>query len=326
MITIHKASTSAATVVVVLSMFLNACGDSDLVEIHDRELDDVIAALEDTDLAPANPTSPQNGVDTGSEGEQTSDPENPLALNLGQYELIFSEEFTGDSIDESKWNTALSWGEEFFIYNQQQFYVDVLQRPDFGYNPFSFDGDALTVTAIETPENLRAAAFEQPWLSGVLTTADRFDVSYGYIETRISVEQGVGLWPSFWLLSSAFDGLRPEVYVMEYDGSKPDSVFHNYNYLDADDNQVTPGQFEVIREGFSSGYHTVGVRWTEQDLLFYIDGSPSYRIVGDNVPTEAMYLVLNLAVGGIWPGSPDATTPSAPSITIDYVRVYKPRS
>ena len=113
---------------------------------------------------------------------------------------------------------------------------------------------------------------------------------------------------------------------MEYDGSKPDSVFHNYNYEDNLGNLLTAGQQEVLRDDISEGFHTVGVRWSEQELLFYIDGIPSYRVIGENVPREDMYLILNLAVGGIWPGAPDATTQRPSNLTIDYVRAYQLRS
>lgn len=290
-----------------LAVGVVACGESDLVDIHERELDDAIAALDTPALAPANPTD-------------------PLSIDLTRYELVFSDEFRGDSINESKWNTALSWGPDFFVYDQLQYYVDTLNDPDFGYNPFSFDGENLTITAIETPEGLRAAAGEQGWLSGVLTTADKFDMTYGYIEASMSFEQGLGMWPAFWLLSPVFEGLNPELYVMEYDGSKPDSLFHNYNYLDGDGALRSPGQQEVERSGLSSGFHNVGIRWTPDELVFYIDRVPSYRIIGDNIPKQEMYMILNLAIGGVWPGAPDGTTPRPASITFDYVRAFKLKS
>ncbi|MBX2880044.1 MAG: glycoside hydrolase family 16 protein [Granulosicoccus sp.] len=281
------------------------CGESDLVDIHERELDEAIAALNQPDLAPANPEN---------------------TVNLAQYELVFNDEFNGDSIDYSKWNTALSWGPDFVVYNQLQYYVDTENDTDFGYNPFSFDGEALTISAIETPENLRVAANEQGWLSGVLSTAENFNLTYGYIEARMKVNEGRGVWPAFWMLSSELEGIRPELFVMEYDGAKPDSVFHNYNYRDSNGDLRTPGQREILNDNFSDSFHTLAVRWTDEELLFYIDGSPTYRIIGDNIPRQSMYLILNLAIGGIWPGSPDATTEAPATLSIDYIRAYQLRS
>jgi len=204
-----------------------------------------------------------------------------------------------------------------------QYYVDTQNSPGFGYNPFSLDGEVLTITANETPDSLRSVANEQPWLSGVLTTAEKFDFTYGYIEASISVEPGRGLWPAFWMLSSDFDNIRPELFIMEYDGSRPDSIFHNYNYTDIDGSLRSPGQWEVSSTEFSEGFQKVGVSWEPEELLFYINDVPRYRIVGENVSQQNMYLIMSLAVGGIWPGAPDGTTPVPASIDVDYIRVYQ---
>jgi beta-glucanase (GH16 family) len=160
-------------------------------------------------------------------------------------------------------------------------------------------------------------------LSGALTTAGKFDVTYGYIETRVDLPSGLGLWPAFWMLSSEFVDLKPQLFVMEYDGGRANSVFHNYNYQDVDDNLRSPGQWEVVEEGLSEGFHTVGVEWSPEALLFYVDGKPRYKITGENVSRQAMYMILNLAVGGVWTGAPDATTQIPASYVIDYVRVYE---
>lgn len=316
----------------ILSIGLVACGESDLVEIHERELDDAIATLDAPEASPANPVTDPLPTDEGDQqpnvepGTEGASPDSAFALDLSEYDLVFSEEFSGDSIDATKWNTVFSWGADFVIYNQLQYYVDTLNDPGFGYEPFTLENGVLTISAIETPDDLRAAANEQPWLSGVLSSAGKFDLTYGYIEARVRVEQGLGLWPAFWLLSSDFGGLRPELFVMEYDGAKPDSVFHNYNYQDSNGDLRSVGQREITSDGFSSGFHTVGVRWSEQELLFYIDGTPSYRVVGEEVPAQAMHLIVNLAVGGIWTGAPDGTTPRPASIQVDYIRAYQPES
>lgn len=291
------------------SLLLSACGESDLVEQHERQL----AAAR---FAAAQPAP-------GGE-EPTTDPDRPsTAFDLTDYNLVFSDEFQGESLDASKWNTALTWGPDLVVYNQLQYYVDVQNNADFGYNPFSLDGEYLTITATETPEALRSAANEQAWLSGALTTAGKFDFTYGYAEASIELQEGRGLWPAFWMLSTDFDNLKPELFIMEYDGAKPTSLFHNYNYTDTDGNLRSPGQWEVSSTAFSEGFQKVGVAWSPQELLFYINDVPRYRIVGENVSSQNMYLIMSLAVGGIWPGAPDGTTPSPASTRVDYIRVYQ---
>ena len=326
----------------LVSLALSGCGESDLVELHDQQLEDARAmAAAEPDAGAANPDAAgqdtDQSVDQGSsttdggdantsEGSTTQESESLVTngtIDLGRYELIFTDEFRGTSIDDTKWNTALAWGADFVIYNQQQYYVDVQNNPDFGFNPFSLDGEVLTISAIQTPDELRAAANEQSWLSGVLASNDKFEFQYGYIEARVDVEEGRGIWPSFWMLSSEFIGLKPELFIMEYDGSKPDSVFHNYNYHDEDDNLRLSGQWEVMVEDFSEGFHTVGVEWSPGELLFYIDRQPRYRVLGENIPAQDLYVILNLAMGGVWPGDPDGTTPNPATMKIDYVRAYQ---
>ncbi|MFK7852731.1 MAG: family 16 glycosylhydrolase [Granulosicoccus sp.] len=272
-----------------------------------------------TDGGSTDGSTDSGGSDGGTSGQS------PNAVDLSLYNLVFNDEFQGNSIDSAKWNTALPWGPDLVVYDQLQYYVDQQNMSDFGYNPFSFDGENLTISAIETPDSLRASSNEQAWLSGVLTSAEKFDFTYGYVEARVDLQSGRGIWPSFWMLSSEFEGLKPELFIMEYDGAKPDSIFHNYNYQDADGNLRSPGQWEVVLPGISDGFHTIGLAWSPEELLYYIDGEPRYRIVGENVSSQDMYMILNLAMGGIWPGAPDGTTVTPATLSVDYVRVYQLR-
>ena len=346
----------------LVSLGLTACGQSDLVDLQERELNDARIAAQAPSLGPATPIEPggTGGSDSGAgttdsqstggvvdgntTGEATSGTSgnadggggtsdsggstggtggNSSGVDLSLYNLVFNDEFQGTSIDPGKWNTALAWGPDLVVYDQLQYYVDVQNNAGFGYNPFSFDGENLTISAIETPESLRASANEQSWLSGVLTTATKFDLTYGYIEMRVDLQPGKGVWPGLWMLSSTFEELKPELFIVEYDGAKPDSIFHNYNYQDADGNLRSPGQWEVALPGLSEGFHVVGLAWSPQELLYYVDGEPRYRIVGENVSSQDMYLILNLAIGGVWPGAPDGTTTKPATLVVDYVRAYQ---
>ena len=291
--------------VILASFTLAACGESDLIELQERQLGIARNAAVQAQLAAATPVESDQGVD------------------LSSYNMVFSDEFQSLTLDDSKWNTALTWGPDLVVYNQMQYYVDVQNSPGFGYDPFVLDGEILTISAIETPDALRSEANEQPWLSGVLTTAGKFDFTYGYVEARVDPQAGRGLWPAAWMLSSEFEGLKPELFIMESDGSRPNSIFHNYNYTDLDGNLRSPGQWEVASPDFSEGFHKVGVVWSPEELLFYIDDIPRYRIVGENVGSQNMYLILSLAVGGIWPGAPDGTTPVPAELMVDYIRIYQ---
>lgn len=287
-------------------MLLSACGESDLVQLQERELAEARAEFQqDPDLQPANP-------DDGTGGQSDN------RIDLTQYDLIFADDFRGGRIDSVKWNTALEWGPDLSINSQLQYYVDVLNEPEFGYQPFELTGEELVIKAIQTPDALRAAANEQPWLSGVLTTAGKLDFTYGYVEARIDLPSATGAWPAFWMLGSDFLGLKPELFIMEHDGAYPDSVFFNYNYLDQQGTHR-----ELLSEDIATGYHQYGVAWSPGELLFYVDRIPRYRIVGDAVAEQDMYLILNLAMGGAWLADPDGTTGSEISMVVDYVRAFQ---
>jgi len=289
-------------------LILSACGESDLIELQERELDDAREAAASVEEPATGAADPGQGID---------DPINQR-IDLTQYDLVFADDFRGSRIDPVKWNTALDWGPDLVIHNQMQYYVDTLATPDFGVDPFTFSGEELVISATQTPENLRAAANEQTWLSGVLTSAEKFEFSYGYVEARIDLPNARGAWPSFWMLSSDFIGLKPEVYIMEQDGAYPHSVFFNYNYLDEQGTRR-----ELVSEELAEGFHQYGVAWSPNELLFYVDRVPRYRIVGDAVASQEMYLILNLAMGGIWSGAPDATSGSQVDMVVDYVRAFQ---
>ena len=321
-------TTRLPTCLALVAVALAGCADSDLEQLHEERLDDAVAAR----AAPPESESASAPVGVPALGGALPDERGALVLDPDEYTLVFSDEFRGLSLDGTRWNTALPWGPDVTINDERQYYADVLGPDPVERSPFSFDGESLAISATEvsaapdTPEAQRAAANGSTWLSGVLTTAGKFDFTYGYAEARIDLPEGQGIWPAIWMLGAEPVDLRPQLYVMERDGGRPDSVFHNYEYVDADGNLRSPGQFEVTEEGLSDGFHTVGVAWSPGRFLFLLDGVPRYAIEGDDVSSQDMYLVLGLAVGGTWPGDPDETTPSPSDWTIDYVRVWQKRT
>jgi|GEM_PF-1177471 beta-glucanase (GH16 family) len=287
-------------------------------------------AVEGTDGAS---TTDSGGSDTAAgngTGDDTSSLDTTSVQNLdlvNDFQLVFADEFDGNSLDFTQWKTRLEWGPDLIINEEQQYYVDTESLPDFGYDPFRVEGGTLTISAIPTPAELSASASGQPWLSGVLTTATRFDMQYGYIEARVDLPVGAGVWPSLWMLSSDYNetDLKPRVFIAEYNGGQPGSIFHNYQYEDTNGAVRSPGQFRVQEETLADGFHTLGLSWTPDDLVYYINGEPRYRVVGDRLPQQAMYLILNLAIGGVWVDEPDASTPNPVELTVDYVRIYEPK-
>lgn len=260
---------------------------------------------------------PQN--DTTNNNSPSSNGNPP---HLDGYQLVFSDEFRGNSLDYSKWNTSYRWGAGWIINNEQQYYVDHRADPNFGYNPFQFDGEHLTISAIPTPEHLLPKAVWQPYLSGALTTYNKFKMKYGYVEMRAKMPRGRGLWSAFWLLHQHDNDRRPEIDVVEHIGHQPDLIYNTYHWQEGWNHRRTPS-FEVWGPDYSQDFHTFGVRWEPGLIVWYVDGVEKHRLQDGNVSWEEMYLLANLAVGGWWPGSPDGTTSFPARLTIDYIRAYQ---
>ena len=286
-----------------VGLVLASCGDSDLEQLHAERIQEVQA-----DSAP----SPAVGGDRET-----------AAQIIERSSLVFSDEFNGSAIDSSKWNTRYNWGPDSILDQELQYYVDTQTFPDFGYNPFVFNGETLSITADRTPADLSAAASNQAYLSGALTTLGKFEFRYGYAEIRARVPRGAGYWPAFWMLGAQFVDLKPQLFVLESRGNESDTVFHRYNYTDTADVVRTSGYLSSPGNDFSAGFHTYGVSWTSESLTFFVDGSRRHTVSHDSISKQDHYMLLNLAVGGAFPGIPNTETVFPGSFEIDYIRVYQ---
>ena len=254
-----------------------------------------------------------------------TDPDAPATNDglLDDYELVFSDEFNGSELDLSKWNTSFLWGTDVIINGEEQHYVDIAKEPDFGFNPFTFDGENLTISTITTPPELSAKAKDQKYLSGLITSYDAFKFTYGYAETRAKFTHGRGYWPAFWLLNAYYVDAKPEIDIMEFIGDNQDVMYHTYHYFDSDGLLRSTKSHPVVGIDFTAEFHTFAVDWSPGLLVFYVDGIETKRVVDINVSQQEMYVLANQAVGGWWAGSPDGTTPLPGDYIIDYIRVYQ---
>ena len=128
------------------------------------------------------------------------------------------------------------------------------------------------------------------------------------------------MWPAFWLLP-ADDSWPPEIDVLEILGHEPNIVYTTNHYRNADGKHEGKGD-KWLGPDFSSGLHTYAIDWEPGEIVWYVDGVERYHTTA-NVPKQPMYVLANLAVGGDWPGQPDATTPFPSAMVIEYIRVYE---
>jgi beta-glucanase (GH16 family) len=169
------------------------------------------------------------------------------------------------------------------------------------------------------------------YTSARLHSQGKVNFTYGKLEARIQVPAGQGLWPAFWTLGEGNQAWpnAGEIDVMEYVGKTPHMVYgtvHGPGYSGANG----------VGKGLSSGspyaqdFHVFTVIKRPNEISWQIDGVEFFRVTPASLPAGAswvferpFYLLLNLAVGGDWPGSPDASTAFPARMTVDWVRIYK---
>ena len=246
-----------------------------------------------------------------------------------EYTLIFADEFNDGALDPTKWNTRLLWGPEKTINSEDQYYVDIQNEPDFGFDPFTFENGNLVIESIPVPEELRYKMEDNPehsrldYLSGIITTYDSLQFTYGYAEIRARVPFGQGYWPAFWLLNEKYDKDWPEIDIMEFIGDDEDTVYHTYHYYDSDHTlRSTPSQ-PTVGVDWTAEFHKYSVDWRPGQIIYYVDDVEVHRVSDPKVSRENMYVIANTAMGGWWAGAPDETTPFPGRYEIDYIRVYR---
>ena len=186
-----------------------------------------------------------------------------------------------------------------------------------GLNPFSDQNGILTITAAPAPAAALPYLGGYQYTSGMLNTQNSFSQTYGYFEMRAQLPAGgQGLWPAFWLLPEN-NGWPPEIDVLEQVSGSNSNIFSSVHDVSGN----TGASFNV--GDTSTGFHTYGVLWTPQTVTFYFDGQKLFSMATPADMNQPMYMLMNLAVGGSWPGSPNATTNWAlANMKIDYVRAY----
>lgn len=243
----------------------------------------------------------------------------------GKWELVFSDEFEGSIIDPNRWVPCYWWDNQGCTNlgnNEEQWYLP---------ENVSVANGILSLTAkreqAQTPDGDTYSYTSGMVTSGRLTyntdSPSRFAYKYGYAEVRARIPKGKGLWPAIWLLPDDHIA-KPEIDVMEILGDDPHTVYMNFHYKDQNGNRARSAGQWTSDVDLSEDWHIYAVDWKPNELVWYIDGIERRRFTKlPYIPNEPMYLILNLAVGGDWPGSPDDQTVFPSSFEIDYVRVWK---
>ena len=231
------------------------------------------------------------------------------------------DDFNGSTLDSDLWHTCYWWSESGCTNrgnNELEWYL-----PD----NVSVDGGAAHLVARrQAVTGADGLAF--PYTSGLLSQAgvdrDLFTFTYGFAEARVRVPTGSGMWSAFWMLPATRES-KPEVDIFEIVGEHPsESVMHAHWAGGPDGDESVKRVFSG--PDFSQGWHTFGVDWRPRSLRFYVDGVLRWTVTDPKaIPHEPMYLLANLAVGGIFTEGVNGSTPFPSELALDYVRVWRAR-
>lgn len=275
----------------------------------------------------AGPTAASSASATASASLAAS-PTPTATPSPAGWTAVWIEDFNGPAgaaPDPSKWTYDLGgmgWGN-----SELQNYTD---RP----SNVSLDGAGhLVITA-------RQENYEFCWYgdcthtSARILTQDKFTQTYGRIEARLRTPAGQGLWPAFWMLGENLptDGwpASGEIDIMEVLGHETKKTYGTLHGPDYSGGEGVGTPYTLpAGQSFSTDFHTVAIEWAPNQIRWYVDGvlfstkTPA-DLGGDRWGFDhPFFIIVNLAVGGNWPGSPDEATEFPAEYVIDYVRTYQ---
>lgn len=240
------------------------------------------------------------------------------------YTLVWSDEFDGTSIDTANWNHEIGghgWGN-----NELQYYTD---RTENSY----VSGGNLVIVAREESYGGNS------YTSARMTTQAKKYWTYGKMEARIKLPYGQGMWPAFWMMPENFwiSGWPEcgEIDIMEaintMDWAKSSLHYGRSDPCGIHDSWGTPNYNHPGGGNFSHDFHVYSMEWEPSIFKFFVDGvqiGSRESWWSDEGPYPApfnkpFFFILNIAVGGNWPGSPDGSTVFPQQMLVDWVRVYQ---
>ncbi|WP_433167526.1 discoidin domain-containing protein [Kribbella sp. CA-247076] len=250
-------------------------------------------------------------------------------------QLIWADEFDGAAgakPDAAKWSADPGIGQN----NELQVYTNHDNAQLDGQGHLVLEARRQPTPGTTCPVDPLSGSTTCQYTSARMNTGNKFHTTYGKIEARIKVPKGNGLWPAFWMMGADFLTGRPwpyngEIDIMEILGretTKGYSTLHAPAYHGGGGyggSYGLPGGAD-----FANDFHTWTMLWNSTGITYQVDGTTVFTV--DKAELEAtrgpwifdhpFYLILNLAVGGDWPGPPDASTPFPSRMLVDYVRVY----
>ncbi len=249
----------------------------------------------------------------------------PTVPNNLTYQLVWEEEFEGDSLDEANWTPQIGdgcninlcgWGN-----NELQYYTGRTE------NVRLEEGKLIIEARKERYEG-------EAYTSARILSKDKAEWRFGKIEVSAKLPKGQGIWPAIWMLPTQnIFGTWPksgEIDIMELVGHEPHKIHGTVHFgKDWPENKWVTKSYQLRDADFSDDFHTFTLIWERNLIKWEVDGTEYHRITpsslgNENYPfNEVFHLILNVAVGGNWPGNPDGSTEFPQTMEVDYIKVFQ---
>ena len=246
----------------------------------------------------------------------------------GTFQPLFTEDFDGPAASQP---SAATWNIEVTgsPYNKE------LEYYTSRTNNVMLDGAGHLVLTAQKEQFVDASGVmsNQPYTSGRINTQGKLTPKYGRIEARIKVPAGKGLWPAFWLLGQDIDTVQwpacGEVDIFELGGSNPKLITGSLHATGYSAGSALHGRYTKESGSFADDFHVYALEWAADGMRWLVDEVPyAWRTPQGLAQRGAtwqfdkpMFIILNLAVGGIYDGDPNAGTPMPSQVIVDYVKV-----
>jgi beta-glucanase (GH16 family) len=235
-------------------------------------------------------------------------------------ELVMADEFdTNGTLNSSIWGYDIGTGVNGWGNNELQYYTNRTEN-------VTVQNGVLIISA-------KKESFEgSSYTSARILTKGKFEQAYGRFEARIRLPYGQGLWPAFWMLGADIDAnpwpAAGEIDIMEYRGQEPTTILGSVHGPGYSGGNAISKSYTLENDRFDTGFHVFGIEWGPEYVNYYVDDvlynqiTPA-DVTGEWVFNKPFFILINMAVGGSFVGSPNAETVFPQTMLIDYVRVYK---
>jgi beta-glucanase (GH16 family) len=236
------------------------------------------------------------------------------------WNLVWHDEFDGSAVDPKNWTYDLGgngWGNAEL--------EDYTNRPE----NVRLENGLLIIEGREEQYEGRL------YTSARLKSQGLQEFQYGRIEARMKLPSGQGMWPAFWMLGNDIDKTTTwpnsgEIDIMEFIGKTPDTLYqtvHGPGYSGA---RGIGGHVALTADTLRNDFHVFAIEWEPNQIRWFVDDQQASQVTPAQIPAgtkwvfdHPFFIIMNLAVGGGWPGYPDSTTVFPQQLQVDYVRVYQ---